>query len=57
MGVPCQGDAHEKECGGVGRMLAYAFTCDAAQAEVVAQQEEFHNPSTSYSMRIDLVGV
>jgi hypothetical protein len=38
-------------------MLAYAFTCDAAQAEVVAQQEEFHNPSTSYSMRIDLVGV
>jgi hypothetical protein len=53
-------------------MLAYAFTCDGRTEEeeeedtegLVAQQQqqqqeeqEFHNPSASYSMRIDLVGV
>ena len=26
--TPCDGDKREKECGGPGRMLAYAFTCD-----------------------------
>ena len=26
--TPCDGDKSEKECGGPGRMLAYAFTCD-----------------------------
>ena len=26
--TPCDGDKDEKECGGPGRMLAYAFTCD-----------------------------
>lgn len=26
--TPCDGDKGEKECGGPGRMLAYAFTCD-----------------------------
>ena len=67
IGVPCQGNAHETECGGAGRMLAYAFTCDrvAEETGLLAQQqqekevapEESHNPSTSYSMRIDLVGV
>ena len=62
---PCQGDAREKECGGAGRLLAYAFTCDRADTGVAAREqrqqekervESSHNPSLSYSMRIDLVG-
>lgn len=64
-GVPCQADAHETECGGAGRLLAYAFTCDREEAQTMAAQtavaqekggqQLFHNPSTSYSMRIDIV--
>jgi hypothetical protein len=30
--TPCDGDKSEKECGGPGRMLAYAFTCDLSAA-------------------------
>ena len=62
LGVPCQGDASEKECGGVGRMLAYDFTCERTTEGPPAEQAlptevaatDFHNPSISFSMRIDL---
>lgn len=59
IGVPCEASASETECGGAATMLAYAFTCDrlpvdaADAADTVVQ--EFHNPSTSFSMRIDLL--
>ena len=57
MGVPCEGDTKDKECGGVETMLAHAFTCDKLEDEEqqptdhVAAAEtmaEFHNPSTSF---------
>jgi hypothetical protein len=62
MGVPCEGSVGQKECGGVETMLAYAFTCDKLPQEQLAAEHaaaeaaDFHNPATSFSMRIDLVG-
>lgn len=40
-------------------MLAFAFTCDKEEKVAVAVSEElkdFHDPATSFSMRIDLLG-
>ena len=60
--TPCDGDKGEKECGGPGRMLAYAYTCDGAEdenehelrtAEMKPEGAAFHNPSYSFGMRID----
>ena len=55
----CAGDPHEKECGGAGRLLVYAYSCDRAQdpeeAEPLAESRAQHNPSVSFGMRIDVV--
>lgn len=60
IGTPCGGDPKETECGGPGRLLAYSYTCDGDEndaVDAIQSPHSGHNPSTSYSMRIDLVGV
>ena len=52
--VPCEGKPTETECGGAERMLAYAFSCGKAKLPRLMEEKEFHNPSTSYSMLIDV---
>ena len=68
-GTPCAGNAKETECGAPGRLLAYQYSCDptlplplpADKGEGdghgggdAAQLRLGHNPSLSYSMRIDV---
>ena len=63
-GNPCGGSPREKECGGPGRLLAYAYSCDSAlpllaegdngASPNVDANQLGHNPALSYSMRIDV---
>ena len=64
-GTPCGGDPRETECGGPGRLLTYDYTCDSRdesggdgrdvdQLGLGYAPSLSHNPSLSYSMRIDV---